>query len=582
MSHEAHLDLESTRTRVRQAIAKEVFVRGEHEPIGGTRPGAIKRDGWLFDFRRTLMRPQFMSDVATLFWHEHKKRYPFQIGGIEVAAIPLITGLTQHIFNSGKEDVTSFFIRKSRKKSGLMRMIEGVLMPGRPVVLVDDIMNSGSSFIRQVEVLHELGYKVAEVWCILRFRDEAFYTYFTERNIAVRSLFELNDFTDDLQVQNLTPKKPEPYIHPYQGIWKFKSEHPNYLYVVAKSDPAIDDEKLYIGSDGGNFYALNLNDGRVAWSYAVGFPTKGKSIFSSPALTNDTVVFGAYDGNVYALDKKTGARKWVFFGADYIGSSPIIAEDLGLVFIGLEFGLVHKRGGIAALDLQTGALLWHAEHPAYTHATPLYIRRTREVAIGSNDGALRLYDAKTGKPRWTCMSSTEITPKELSHGFSRHDIKDAPVYDARRDLIIVGTMDGVLLAVNRKSGKERFRFKARFGIYSAPVLYKDTVIFNSLDKHTYCINLDTFAEKWRQSAGARVFSAPFIVGDSVYIGANTGRLNELDATSGALRSFMTFSERITNRAAYDPRTKRFYVPTFANEVYCIERKDMKKEGKKNK
>lgn len=68
-----------------------------------------------------------------------------------------------------------------------MRMIEGVLMPGRPVVLVDDIMNSGSSFIRQVEVLHELGYKVAEVWCILRFRDEAFYTYFTERNIAVRS-----------------------------------------------------------------------------------------------------------------------------------------------------------------------------------------------------------------------------------------------------------------------------------------------------------------------------------------------------------------------------------------------------------
>ena len=32
------------------------------------------------------------------------------------------------------------------------------------------------------------------------------------------------------------------------------------------------------------------------------------------------------------------------------------------------------------------------------------------------------------------------------------------------------------------------------------------------------------------------------------------------------------TERVTNKIAY-PSTKRFFVPTFANEVYCLERID---------
>ncbi len=562
--------LDLARARIKEAIVKEVYVRGENEPIGDNTSGTPRRSGWLFDFRRALMRPAFMHDVSVLFWEDHKNQYPFQVGGLEIAAVPLVTGIAQHIYRSGSEDITSFFIRKSRKKSGLMRMVEGPLMPGRPVILVDDILNSGSSFIRQVEVLDGLGYKVREVWTILRFRDASFYTYFHQRGIAVKTLFELNDFTDTLQVKNMAHQHTAPLSHPYRGIWKFASENPNYLYVVAKSDPVIDDTRLYVGSDGGNFYALHLADGSIAWSYKVGFASKGKSIFSSPALTNDVVIFGAYDGNVYALDKKTGKKRWVFFDADHIGSSPAPAPDIGLVFIGLEYGLFKKRGGIAAIDIHTGKHVWSDRHPAFTHATPFYIGKHREVVIGSNDGVVRLYEGKTGKQQWACALG-HASDEELGSGFSRFDIKDSFVYDEKRDLLICGTMDGSLCAIERKTGKERFRYKAQFGIYSSPVLYRNTVIFNSLDKHTYCISLDTFTEKWRTPAHARIFSAPLIVGDSVYIGANTGRLSELSAETGVLRSFITLSERITNKPAYDPRTERFYIPTFANEVYCFER-----------
>ncbi|MBP9669434.1 MAG: PQQ-binding-like beta-propeller repeat protein [Candidatus Pacebacteria bacterium] len=557
-------------SRVKEAIIKEVYVRGEDEPIGDASMGEMRRSGWLFDFRRALMRPAFMHDVSTLFWEAHQSRYPFQIGGLEIAAVPLVTGIAQQVYHAGKEDVTSFFIRKSRKKSGLLRMIEGTLMPGRPVILVDDIMNSGASFIRQVEVLEGLGYKVAEVWTILRFRDENYYTYFHERGIAVTSLFELNDFAAALKVQNMQRAARTPLVHPYRGIWKFASERANYSYVVAKSDPAIDNTHLYVGSDGGYFYALKLSDGTVSWSYKVGFPSKGKSIFSSPAVTDELVIFGAYDGNVYALDKRTGKKRWVFFDADFIGSSPAIAPELHLVFIGLEFGFFRRRGGIAAIDIRTGKRVWSDEHPAFTHATPYYIAKHREVAIGSNDGVARLYDAKTGKLLWKCALG-DATEEELNAGFSRFDIKDSFVYDEKRDLLICGTMDGSLCAIERKTGKERFRFKAQFGIYSSPVLHRNTVIFNSLDKHTYCLNLDTFTEKWRTPAGARIFSAPVVIGDSVYIGANTGRVTELAIDTGEVRSYITLTERITNKIAYDPKTERFYIPTFANEIYCFER-----------
>lgn len=562
--------LTAARARVKDAIIKEVYVRGEDEPIGDSATGAPRRSGWLFDFRRALMRPAFMHDVSTLFWEEYAQRYPFQVGGLEIAAVPLVTGIAQHLYQQGAEDMTSFFIRKSRKKSGLMRMIEGTLMPGRPVILVDDIINSGSSFIRQIEVLEQLGYKVSEVWTILRFRDESYYTYFHTRGITLKTLFELNDFAQPLHVANLTPTPTPPRAHPYKGIWKFASDSPNHLYVVAKSDPAIDNERLYVGSDGGYFYALHLNDGTVAWTHRVGFSSKGKSIFSSPLLTSDLVIFGAYDGNVYALDKKTGKRRWVFFDADHVGSSPAIAPELGLVFVGLEFGLIKKRGGIAAIDVRTGKRAWADTHPAFTHATPYYIARHRQVVIGSNDGVVRLYAAKTGELVWSCPLGI-ADEDELRAGFSRFDIKDSFVYDEKRDLLICGTMDGSLCAIDRKTGKERFRFKARFGIYSSPALYRNTVIFNSLDKNTYCIDLDTFSEKWRAPAGARIFSAPLIIGDRVYVGANTGRLSELSAETGAVLSFITLTERITNKPAYDPRTERLYIPTYANEIYCFER-----------
>ena len=164
-----------------------------------------------------------------------------------------------------------------------------------------------------------------------------------------------------------------------------------------------------------------------------------------------------------------------------------------------------------------------------------------------------------------------MSEQELQNGSSSRDIKESFAYYAKRDLIIFGNQEGLLSFLERKSGRAVGSFKAEFGFYSTPLVYKNTIIATSVDKHVYCIDLDTYAEKWHWHAGARIFSSPTIIGERLYVGANTGRFTELEPETGKELSSFLVTERITNKVAYNPRTEYFFLPTFANELYCLKK-----------
>jgi len=170
-------------------------------------------------------------------------------------------------------------------------------------------------------------------------------------------------------------------------------------------------------------------------------------------------------------------------------------------------------------------------------------------------------------------SKQETQPRrKKNRGFSRFDIKESFAYDKNEDLILFGNRDAKIFAVDRKTGEQRWVFnKARFGFIATPVVYENNVIIGCLDKNVYCIESKTGKEKWRWAAGARVFASPVIINGKVYIGANTGRLTELDPKTGKELSFIAVPERITNKIAYNPVTKQYFLPTFANEIYCLEK-----------
>jgi outer membrane protein assembly factor BamB len=107
------------------------------------------------------------------------------------------------------------------------------------------------------------------------------------------------------------------------------------------SSPALAGDRLYVGSDDGNLYAVDATKGAVKWSFATDGP-----IISSPAVAmgaaEPVIVVGSIDGNVYfVFDEGDSATLMATFaiGAP-VRSSPAIGAD-GTVYIGADDGRLY-------------------------------------------------------------------------------------------------------------------------------------------------------------------------------------------------------------------------------------------------
>jgi outer membrane protein assembly factor BamB/orotate phosphoribosyltransferase len=535
-------------------IQKEVFKQDEIKKISLDGEGVEK--SWIFDFKATSLRADFLQEYSGSFWGAFTDISSIQIGGMEAGALALIASVSL----GSKIHTNTFYIRKSRKKSDLANLIEGEMEKDIPIVLVDDILNSGSTFKKQILILEERGYKVMALFVCLRFRDMSYYKEITDKGIAVYSIFELNDFAKVLPVANLVNKEKIDTLKYTEKYSISLTNKPNLYVVVSKSAPLLIGDHLYVGVDGGYFYCLNKNDGSVVWVYKVMFGAGGKYILSSPAVYKDTVIFGAYDGNVYCLDRFTGKKKWVFVDADWVGSSPCIDESRGVVYIGLEFAIQGKQGGVVAIDIETGKEIWkNYSIKGYVHATPLYNKKYDLVFCGSNDHFMYAMDARSGEIVWRFEVGG--------------DIKYGSVVDEERGLLIFGAFDGYLYIIKIKDGSLYHKFQAYAGFYSTPIIVEGTIVIGSLDKYVYCFDISIKQLVWKKSTLGRVFASPTLYGKSIFIGSNDGRLYELDYRTGVLITTTQFSERIVNKAQVEGVGDKIivYVLTHTGSIVKLER-----------
>lgn len=516
--------------------------------------GFSKKKSWIFDFRRISLTGEGMDLFSDIFWDSLGNEKKIQVGGMESAAIPLIASVVMKARNRGIE-TSGFYIRKSRNKKGLLNKIEGILN-GSEIVLIDDVLNSGNSILKQVEDIEECGYKVKKIFACVRFRELPFYSFLTKRGIEIHSIFTLEDFDIEMQKNDSVVEDHDIF----KVLWAIKAENPNFHYVVPKSAPLIDDENVYFGSDSGFMWAVSQENGELIWKFKMfGGGSQGKNIFSSPCTVGNYIYFGAYDGNFYCLNKKNGSLNWVFMEADWIGSSPCVSEDLNLVFVGLEFGLINKRGGIVALNTETGKKKWQSFFEGYTHGSPSYSKKYNVVCIGSNEGFFYCFDAKNGHLKWKIQTGGEI--------------KSSCVFDEKRGYVIFGGFSQRVFIVDVRNGDIVFNYKTSSQIFSTPAISDDFLVVTSLDKNIYCFDLKDFSVNWISETNSRIFSSPIFVENKLYLGNNSGKFMEIDIANGSVVGSIQLTERITNRAAYNSKSQRFFVPTFANEIYCLKKNE---------
>lgn len=240
----------------------------------------------------------------------------------------------------------------------------------------------------------------------------------------------------------------------------------------------------------------------------------------------------------------------------------------------MEFGLIFKRGGIAAINIESGQVVWRDyTHPALTHCSPYYIDSHEQVVIGSNDGVVRLYEAQTGKLLWkfTTFGGADYK-KERDGGFGSGDVKASFAYSKKFDYLIFGSIDSFLYVLERSTGHLVFSYKCAFGIWSTPLVFQDRVYFTSLDKHVRCLDLNNFELLFEKNLDStRIFSSPTIINDKLYVGTNAARLHEIDPKTGEQMGYFQATERITNSLVYNKITDTYFLPTYANQIICLKR-----------
>src|SRR3989449_7657571 len=272
--------------KLRETIQQRAIFLGKDHPVV---PPKGHGQGWLIDLRMTLLDGASLELIADLFWERFADRLPFQVGGLETGAIPLVAAIAIAGQKRGTP-VNAFVVRKERKPHGLSKTIEGVLTAD-PIVIVDDLINSGSGMEKVRAVLGEAGHRFRDLFVVIDYEAEEGRQWLQQYDVGLTSLCRLVEFR-----LGLKPSAPRVTRSEFREVWRFRSPEPNYFHVVPKSTPALDDRRGFFGSDSGGFWGLGEDTGAVGWALWGEGGGRGE-IWSSPAGSPRPGYFGRYDGN---------------------------------------------------------------------------------------------------------------------------------------------------------------------------------------------------------------------------------------------------------------------------------------------
>ena len=170
------------------------LVRHEDEEITDPRGQPI---GWLLDTRVPMLDGEVFGEVGAVLAERLRAKGERQVAGYGFGAFSIVCSVlsAEGAGVGGDGSAPAFkggFIREERKAHGRRRLVEGPLDKGEPVVLVDDILNSGRSATRAIALLEGEGFEVAGLMTLFSFTWSSGRTRLEADGLWVDSLLDLN------------------------------------------------------------------------------------------------------------------------------------------------------------------------------------------------------------------------------------------------------------------------------------------------------------------------------------------------------------------------------------------------------
>ena len=141
------------------------------------------------DNRITMSYPSIRREIAAGMVEVIKEKYP----AVEVIAGTATAGIPHAAWVSELLDLPMIYVRDSAKKHGKANQIEGRVLEGQKVVIIEDLISTGLSSLKVAKALREAGAEVLGVVAIFSYElkkaqdafEEAGVEYITLTNYPV-------------------------------------------------------------------------------------------------------------------------------------------------------------------------------------------------------------------------------------------------------------------------------------------------------------------------------------------------------------------------------------------------------------
>ena len=154
--------MENEREQLRLLLKGESLIFGDFTLASG------KKSTFYFDSKRTTLLPDgaWLTARAILRLIREHGIEADAIGGLTLGADPIVCPVAALSHAEGPK-LRAFIVRKETKEHGTGRRIEGNLLKGSRVIIVDDVVTTAGSTLKAIEAAEGEGHTVVAVICLV-------------------------------------------------------------------------------------------------------------------------------------------------------------------------------------------------------------------------------------------------------------------------------------------------------------------------------------------------------------------------------------------------------------------------------
>tara|TARA_B110001450_G_scaffold44951_1_gene41483 strand:- start:368 stop:1009 length:642 start_codon:yes stop_codon:yes gene_type:complete len=149
------------------------------------------------DNRLTLSFPNIRSELKIEFAKQIQELYgkPDYIAGVATGAIAIGVLVAEYM------NVPFIYVRDKAKGHGRQNQIEGFLKPGSNIVVIEDLISTGGSSLKAVDVLQEVGAHVLGMMAIFTYDFPVAQENFDKANVRLNTLSDYNHLLEQASQQ---------------------------------------------------------------------------------------------------------------------------------------------------------------------------------------------------------------------------------------------------------------------------------------------------------------------------------------------------------------------------------------------